>query len=118
MKPGKTAAEGLEAMDQVIDRLIKEGPTARELQKAKNLLEASFIKSLKTNNGVGSTLGFYEHIYGDYRAIFQTLDKYQAVTAQDCKRVAKAYFDARKRTIAELVPDNPATATGALSTTR
>mgnify|MGYP003694282965 CR=1 FL=1 len=29
----------------------------RELQKAKNLLEAEFVKQLKTNNGVGEQLG-------------------------------------------------------------
>jgi len=105
MKPGKAAAEGLQAMDQVIDRLIQEGPTARELEKARNLLEASFIKSLKTNNGVGQTLAFYEHVFGDYRAMFLTLDKYKAVTAKDCKRVAKAYFDPQRRTVVELVPE-------------
>jgi len=107
MKPGKTAAEGLAAMDEVIDKLTKEGPTSRELQKAKNLLEAHFIQSLKTNNGVGEQLAFYEHIFGDYHAIFQTLEKYKAVTAADCKRVAKQYFDSKKRTVSELVPENP-----------
>ena len=105
MKPGKTFAEGLQAMDQVIERLIADGPTPRELQKAKNLLEASFVKALKTNNGLGETLGFYEHVFGDYRAMFQTLERYRAVTAADCKQVAKRIFDPRRRTVAELVPE-------------
>jgi predicted Zn-dependent peptidase len=107
MKPGKTAAEGEKAVDLVLEKFIKEGPTPRELQKAKNLLEASFIKGLKTNNGVGQQLGYFEHIFGDYRAMFKTLDRYRAVTAEDCRRVAKQYFDPMKRTVVELVPEAP-----------
>jgi zinc protease len=106
MKPGKTAAEGIAAMDEVIDRLVREGPTARELQKAKNQLEASFVESLKTNNGVGRSLGFYEHVFGDYRNMFRVTDRYRAVTVADVKRVAKTYFDRKHRTISELVPEN------------
>lgn len=104
LKPGKTAAAGEAAVYEVIDRLAKEGPTARELQKAKNLLEAGFVKSLKTNNGVGEQIGFYEHIFGDYTAMFRTIDRYRAVTAEDCRRVAKNYFDPAQRTVSVLVP--------------
>jgi predicted Zn-dependent peptidase len=106
MRPGRTAAEGEAAVDSVLDRLIREGPSPRELTKARNLLEAGFIKALKTNNGVGQTLGYYEHVFGDYREMFKTIDRYRAVTAEDCKRVAKKYFDPQKRTVAVLVPES------------
>ena len=106
MKPGKTAAEGEAALDAVIDTLAKNGPTERELQKAKNLLEAGFVKSLKTNNGVGEQLGFYEHIFGDYNAIFRTIDRYRAVTVEDCRRVAQKCFLPRQRTVVVLVPES------------
>ena len=104
MAPGKTAAEGEAALYAELDRLAKDGPSERELQKARNQAEASFVQQLKTNNGVGQTLGFYEHVYGDYRKMFTAIDSYRAVTAADCKRVAKEIFDARKRTVAVLVP--------------
>jgi len=105
MKPGKTAAEGLAALDAVIARFVAEGPTPRELQKAKNQTEASFVRVLKTNNGLARTIGFHEHVFGDYREMFHMIDRYRAVTAEDCRRVAKATFDARQRTVAELVPE-------------
>ena len=105
MAPGKTAAEGEAALYAELDRLAKDGPSERELQKARNQAEASFVQQLKTNNGVGQTLGFYEHVYGDYRKMFTAIDSYRAVTAADCKRVAKEIFDARKRTVAVLVPE-------------
>ncbi|HEY6867529.1 MAG TPA: pitrilysin family protein [Candidatus Eisenbacteria bacterium] len=113
MKPGKTAAEGEKAVDQVLRRMIDEGPTPRELEKAKNQLEAHFVRQLRTNNGVGEELGYYERVFGDYRRMFETVPRYRAVTAADCKRVAKQIFDARRRTVVELVPEPPDTTTTA-----
>ena len=104
MKPGKTAAEGEKALNAEIERLANEGPTERELQKARNQAESGFISALKTNNGAGQTLGFYEHIHGDYRKMFSAVERYRAVTAADCRRVAKQVFDPTRRTAAILVP--------------
>jgi len=104
MKPGKTAAEGEKSLYAEIDRLASEGPTERELQKARNQAEAGFISALKTNNGAGQTLGFYEHVHGDYRKMFSAIERYRAVTAADCRRVAKQVFDPTRRTAAILVP--------------
>lgn len=105
MRPGKKAADGIAAVDQVLAKLAAEGPSDRELSKARNLLEADFVKGLKTNNGVGLQLGYYEHVYGDYREMFKVIDRTRAVKAEDCRRVAKQIFDAQRRTIATLVPD-------------
>ena len=105
MKPGRSAAEGEKALEDAVQRLVREGPTARELEKAKNLLEANFVRGLKTNNGVGETLGYHEHIFGDYRAMFDTVPRYRAVTAADCKRVARETFDPLRRTVVTLVPE-------------
>lgn len=107
MKPGQDAAAGEAAIYEALDEIKAEGPTERELQKAKNLLEASFVKGMKTNNGVAQTLGYYEHIFGDYSKMFSTIDKYRAVTLDDCKRVAAKYFVPEKRTVAVLVPEAP-----------
>ena len=106
MKPGETAEAGEAAIYEAIEKIKTEGPTEQELQKAKNLLEADFVKGMKTNNGVGQTLGFYEHIHGDYKKMFETIDKYRAVTLEDCKRVASKYFVPEKRTVAILVPES------------
>jgi predicted Zn-dependent peptidase len=104
MKPGKTADDGQKALDAEIDRLVRDGPSERELQKARNQAESEFISALKTNNGAGQTLGFYEHVHGDYRKMFSAIERYRGVTAADCRRVAKQVFDPTRRTIAVLVP--------------
>jgi len=110
MKPGKTATEGEAALYAELDTLARQGPSARELEKAKNLLEAAFVKSLKTNNGVGEQLGFHEHVFGDYNAMFKTIDRYRAVTADDCRRVAQRVFVPHQRTVVVLVPESEPTA--------
>ncbi len=105
MKPGRTAAEGEKALSTELDRLVKDGPTEREIQKARNQAESGFIGALKTNNGAGQTLAYFEHVYGDYRRMYTAIDQYRAVTAADVKRVAAAIFDPRHRTVATLVPE-------------
>lgn len=105
LRPGKTAAEGEQAIDAVLAKLAAEGPAERELQKAKNQLEARFVKRLKTNNGAGEALGFHEHVYGGYEAMFGAIDRYRKVTAADCRRVAKQVFDPLRRTVAAIVPE-------------
>jgi predicted Zn-dependent peptidase len=104
MKPGKTAAEGEKSLYAEIERLATEGPTERELQKARNQAEAGFIFALKNNFGAGRTLGFYEHIHGDYKKMFSAIEKYRAVTADDCRKVAKQVFDPTRRTVSVVVP--------------
>ena len=105
MRPGKTADQGLGALDSVLARLQREGPSERELEKAKNIREASFVKGLKTNYGIGEQLGFHEQVFGDYRAMFRTVERTRAVTADDCRRVSRTLFDPLQRTVAILVPE-------------
>src|SRR5262252_5622761 len=104
MKPGHTADEAQKALYAEIQRLVTDGPTERELQKARNQAESGFISALKTNNGAGQALAYFEHVHGDYKKFFTAIDKYRAVTAADCRRVAQQVFDPTKRTAAVLVP--------------
>jgi predicted Zn-dependent peptidase len=104
MKPGKSAAAGEAALDSVLARLARDGPSEREVEKARNLLEAGLVRSLKTNNGAGEQLAFFEHVFGDYRRLFDASERYRRVTVDDCRRVARQIFVPERRTIAELVP--------------
>ena len=104
LKPGQKLADGEKSLYAEIDRLATDGPTERELQKARNQAESGFIGALKTNNGAGRTIGMFEHIYGDYRKLYSAIDGYRGVTAGDCRRVAKQVFDAQRRTVAFITP--------------
>jgi predicted Zn-dependent peptidase len=105
LRPGVTAAAGEATVDSVLDALVRGGVTEGELQKAKNALEADFVRQLATNNGAGQVLGFYETVFGDYAACYRALDRYRALTVADLHAVARRVFDSRRRTVVTLVPE-------------
>ncbi|HVT03870.1 MAG TPA: pitrilysin family protein [Thermoanaerobaculia bacterium] len=92
-------------LDEELARIAKEGPTAAELSKARNMAVANFWRSLSTINGKAQTLGTYEVFYGDYKLLFQAPAKYEAVTADQIKSVAQKYFLPTNRTVGWLVPE-------------
>lgn len=88
-------------LEQVRTNLVAE----LELQKAKNTAVADFYRSMKTISGKADLLGTYEVVFGDYRELFKTVDRINAVTREDLKRVATKYFTPKNRTVAILVPE-------------
>ncbi len=105
MKPGFTCDQAEKVLYEEIEKLKNEFVTDKELQKAKNILEAGFVKQFKTNNGRANNIGYYNTVFGDYNMMFQTLDKYRKVTKEDIQRIIKKYFDVQNRTVAILVPE-------------
>ncbi len=105
MNPGKEIAEAERAIYSVIDSIAASGVTEEELKKAKNKLIADFYRSLQTVNGKAGKIGRYEVLFGDYREMFGVQDRYQAVTAEDVKKVTGKYFTARNRNVVTLVPE-------------
>ena len=109
--PGKTAEEVEQALTAEVERLQKDGVTERELQKAKNQIEADFVFSLDSAHRMGVLLGRYESV-----ASWKLLDGYLAgvrkVTVADVQRVAQKYLVPENRTVAILIPVKPGTAGG------
>jgi len=105
MKPGVEAATGESILYEVLDELAREPVAESELQKAKNMLEADFLRSLKTNNGRALKIGYFETVFGDYEAMFEVLEQYRRTTAEDVMRVAGEYFGRRNRTVVTLIPE-------------
>jgi zinc protease len=105
MRPGVEASVGEDLVYEVIEQLKSEPVSENDLQKAKNILEADFLRSLKTNNGKASRLGYFETALGDYAAMFRVLDSYRAVTADDVMRVVNSYFQPTNRTVVTLIPE-------------
>lgn len=101
--PKKSTAEVEKAIDEEIRRLQTEPVGERELQKAKNLLAASFISSQDSLFFQAMLLAQYE-IAQDWRTIDQYLPALGKVTSQDILRVAKEYLVPDNRTVGILVP--------------
>ncbi|VAX33394.1 hypothetical protein MNBD_NITROSPIRAE01-467 [hydrothermal vent metagenome] len=98
-----TTQESETAIYEEIERLISEGPTKEELQKVMTNLDASLIRSLRSNSGLASQLAYFETVAGDWRYTLRNRDAIAKVTAEDVKRVARTYFKKKNRTVVTLV---------------
>jgi zinc protease len=103
-RPKKTAADLERRIDAVVGALVERPVPEDELAKAKNQLKAELVRSLKTVSGKANQLGYLDVIFGDYRALFGLDAAWDAVTAADVLRVARAHLVPARRTIVELRP--------------
>jgi zinc protease len=101
--PGKQPAALEEALYAQIERLKSEPVSARELQKAKNQVEASFLFGQQKAEQVANVLGEAATLK-DYRLANQVVDHVRSVSAEDVMRVAKTYFTKENRSVVTLIP--------------
>jgi len=102
-RPGK----GLDTLRAVVDaelkRLAAEGPSARELEQAKNTIEAGFLRNIESVGGKADQLNEYYYQTGKPDSFQADLDRYRNVTAADVQRVIKKYLQAN-RVMISVVP--------------
>src|SRR5881398_2215406 len=103
-RPKRTAAALQERIDAVVEGLQAKRVPDDELAKAKTQLRAEYVEGLKTVSGKANKLGFFETVFGDYRALFGLEDAWRAVTADDVQRVARTYLVPTHRTVVVLEP--------------
>jgi zinc protease len=101
---GEDGAKVEAALQDEIARLHKEAVSARELSKAKNQLAAQYVHGLESVWGLAYQMGMSKMTKGDARHWISAYDKYQAVTAKDVMRVAKAYLVPENLTVVQVSP--------------
>ena len=97
--PGHTTKEVSEAIHTEIERLKKEDITDDELKMVKTRAKANLIRALDSNDGLAQDLAVYQTLYGDWRELFHTVDRIDAVTKADIRRVANQVFVPTNRTV-------------------
>ena len=65
----------------------------------KTRAKANLIRALDSNEGLAQDLAIYQTMYGDWRELFRTVDRIEAVTKADVKRVANQVFVPTNRTV-------------------
>ncbi len=101
--------ERIEALiDEEVTRLIEEGVTERELEKARNHARANMIFNRQTVSGRAWALQSYRLYHGDIDAINTDLDRYMEVTVDDLRRVAATYLVPDNRAVITVVPADDA----------
>jgi predicted Zn-dependent peptidase len=82
-----------------LERLKTEPLTDDELKMVKTRAKANLIRGLANNSGIAAQLAINQSRKGDWREIFDYVDKLDKVTKDDVMRVANATFTAQNRTV-------------------
>jgi len=97
--PGHTNDEVAAAIHAEIDRLKKEDVSDDELKMVKTRAKANLLRGLDSNEGLATELALYQTLYGDWRELFRSVDRINAVTKADIRRVAGEVFVPTNRTV-------------------
>lgn len=100
LREGHTAEEAEAVVLAELEKLMHEGVSEAELEKARNKLETRFYRGLQTAQQRANALGFWEVTGGDYKKLFQQSERYAAVTREDVVRVARDVLRPDNRTVA------------------
>lgn len=106
LKPGAEPQKVEALLYAELERLVRDGITDRELQKAKNNLRSDHLRELATNSGRGHALGHYEALLGDWRQGLSLPSFYASVTNEQVKAVAAKYFAPERRSVVTLLPES------------
>jgi zinc protease len=99
-QPGHTVAELQKVIDEEIQRLQREPPTARELERSVNQVEASFYDRMERVGGFGGKadqLNAYYTGTGDPDWFNEDLARYRALSVGDVSAAAAQFLPLDKR---------------------
>ena len=106
-KPGHTPAEMAKLVNEEIDKIVQQGITDRELQRAKNSIAAGFLDRLSAVGGFGGKadlLNYYNYFAGTPDYVQQDLARYTSATTSEIQRVAREQFS-KPKVVLTVVPE-------------
>ena len=102
---GKPIADAEKSLNAEIEKVLKDGVTQAELDKAKNRFLTGKLMERETFNGKASALGQAVVVYGDATRVNTDLAKLQAVTAAQIKEIMNKYLTGKKKVVLEYLPE-------------
>jgi len=100
---GKNMKEASRVILEEVEAVRDRGVTPYELEKAKNMVESSYIFSQETVEGLCKKLGYYE-MMGDYTLTDTYIQKLYDVTLDEIQAVARKYLVERNLSLVEYTP--------------
>jgi zinc protease len=99
-RPGHTVAELQKVIDEELQQLHTENPTAREVERSVNKIEASFFNRMERVGGFGGKAdqinGYFSET-GDPDWFNEDLNRYRALSPSDIRAAAAAYLPLDRR---------------------
>jgi len=101
--PGAELAPVERETARLLEKVKVELVSERELQKAKNQIEAAFVFGQDSIFGQAMKIGYYEMV-GGWRLIDEYLGNMRKVSREDLRRVAQKYLHPDNLTVGTLIP--------------
>lgn len=115
VQPGGDLAAVEAAIDEELDRFLKDGPTADEIKRVKTQYRADFIRGVEQIGGFGgkSDILAENTVYGGRPDFYQeSLDRVNGASAASLQGVAKKWLSDKNNYVLEVQPFAEAVASG------
>lgn len=108
MRVGKSTADAVAALDQVVASVKKDGVSVPEVQKAVRQLTMNTYGQVRTGQGLGQLIGLALTVLGsetEVRTVVRNeLEKYRKVTPEDVQKAAIKFLNPNRRSVVTLRP--------------
>jgi zinc protease len=95
-KPGQSLVAIDKVINEEVNRLMTEPVTDRELARAKNSYQSSFLNRIASVHGKADLLNSYNYLVGTPDYVQKDAARYVGVTREDVQRVARTYLGQHK----------------------
>ena len=115
-RPGHTAEELEQAIDEELAAMKMQAPEPREVEQARNTIETGIIGGLERLGGFGGVadrLNSYNHYLGTPDYLEQDIERYRAVTPAAVQAFAREHLAVSARVVVHAVPGEPQAAPAA-----
>jgi zinc protease len=105
--PGHTLSEIATRIDEELRRVVDEGPSVEEMERAAAQAEAHFMYRLQTVGGFGGKsdqLNAYNVLKGDPGFFAADLERYRSATRESIHRAARRHLQFDRRIIQSVIP--------------
>ncbi|MBX3044501.1 MAG: insulinase family protein [Candidatus Kapabacteria bacterium] len=89
-----------------LDKIVKQGISDDELEKAKAIFEAGFVCSKKSASNKARELASFQSYYNDPGLINSELEKYMSVTKEDIMKAAQVYLNTNNKVVLIYKPES------------
>jgi len=97
------------AIDAELAALRADGPSVKEVERARNIIETAMLTALEKlgGNGLANQLNEYNQFTGDPGFLQRDLERLRRVTPADVQRVVRAQLQKRARAVVIGMPGTP-----------
>jgi predicted Zn-dependent peptidase len=111
-RPGHTTGELQEVIDEEVNRLISEGPTAAEVESSRLRIVADFARGMEGLQARSEMLAGFQVRYGDANSLAKDLARYADATPASVQAMARQVLGA-PRLVIDVQPEGKQSAGGA-----